>query len=233
MTKISIKNAGDAPRWNLKRTGGNSGRGLYVDLEVLAGNGLRQGALAIVVERPDGEDFVWDGNPDAGLKVTVDNEAANADNQGALRGIDVKAQNWGDELSWMHGGNINARHSGDNLYELQGIGTRVENYATVYTSILGIDVNLSDEDKGGSHTLHGIRVRNTDQSAQAAADAAFLISHTSTNGFAALIEAAAAAGDGFVASVATPNGNTTHALIVEIAGTIYYLPVYAAVGFGG
>ncbi len=236
MTVIdSIRPIGKAPRWNIKRQGGDSGRGLYIDLEVLAGAGMRQGALAVISERASGSDFVWEGNPDTALKIGVTNEADNADNEGAVRGIDSTATNDGAQLSWVHGAQLNARNrSGARAYQLQGIATRVENYGTLVTSVLGADINLSDESNAGSaHTVHGLRIRNTDQSAQPAADAALLISHTSTNGFAALIEAAAAAGDGFVASAATPTGNAAFAMIVEVNGTLYYLPAYAAVGFGG
>ena len=230
-----IKPIGDAPRWNIARVGGDSGRGIRLELTVLAGGGFRQGAHSISMERAVGQDHVWDGNPDAGLKIGATNRAANASSEGAVRGLDISARNRGDNLAWAHGGNINARNdSGSSIDELQGIGTRIENYGALATSIIGIDVNLSDESNaGGAHTVHGIRIRNTDQSAQPVVDAALLISHTSTNGFDALIEAAAAAGDGFVVSTATPSGAATHAMIVEINGTKGYIPVYAAVGFGG
>ena len=110
---------------------------------------------------------------------------------------------------------------------------RVENYGQVDTDIVGLDINLSDEADTGGHTKHGLLIRNTDQSAQAAADAAIKVSHTSTNGFDAFAELATNSGDGAVASTTTPTGAATEALIVKIGANLRYIPCYAAVGFGG
>ncbi len=226
----------DTGHFFAKRTsaGGDSPKGMHIDVDVLAGNGLRQGGLQISMDRASGEDVTWDGNPDAGLKIQVNNRAVNVSGEGATRGIDIIARNRGTYQAWVHGGNINARNdSGATTDDIQGIGTRVENYGVISTSLLGVDVNLSDESNAGrSHTIHGIRIRNTDQSAQPVVDAAILLSHTSTNGFEAFLEAAAAAGDGFVASAVSPTGNTVHALIVKVNGTLAYIPAYSTSNFG-
>lgn len=216
------------------QAGGDSPRAMYVDVDVLAGNGYRQGAINIAVDRALGEDVVWDGNPDTAIKIAVNNRAANAANEGAVRGIDVSARNRGADASWANGGSINARNdSGSTIYQLIGIQTRLENYGTCETELIGLDVNLSCENDTGAPTKTGIVIRNTDQSAQGAVDEAVKISHTSTNGFDAFLTAAGATGDGMVASAATPTGNAASALIVRHQTTLLYIPCYAAVGFGG
>jgi len=227
---------GSAPDYQFADAGGDSPKGLIVEQEVLSGTkAFRQGAFNLQINRAAGEaDSAWDGNPDCALKLGATNRATgNAAGDGAVRGIDVTARNRGTNINWVNGASLNARNdSGKQASSLTGVSIRAENYGNVADSIVGLDVNLSDENANvDPHTTTGILVRNTDQSGMPAADSALKVSHTSTNGFDAMLEADAAAGDGVVASVATPGGNTTHALMVKIAGTVYYVPVYAAVSF--
>jgi hypothetical protein len=148
--------------------------------------------------------------------------------------MSVQGRNSGTNISWILGLNLNGRNdSGKTADQIHGIDVRCENYGNVNTEIVGIDVNLSDENDGGVHTKYGVRVRNTDQSAQGAADAALHVSHTSTNGFSAFAHLATNSGDGAVASTTTPSGAATEALIVKIGSNLRYIPCYAAVGFGG
>lgn len=226
---------GSAPHYQFADAGGDGVRGLYVEQEVLSGTkAFRQGAFALYLDRgADEADATWDGNPDCAFKLGATNRATgNSSAEGAVRGADINARNRGLHINWVNAANMNARNdSGGTASSLTGLMIQAENYGTVNDSIVGLDVNLSDENDTGSHTLRGILVRNTDQSAQTAADSALAVSHTSTNGFDAMLEAVAATGDGVVASVNSPSGNTTHALMIKIAGTVYYVPVYAAVSF--
>lgn len=234
---------GDIPvKESYSLAGGDSPIGHTILMEALtaAGTGgtgaFRQGALNVQMNRAaDQADTAWDGNPDTAFKVITTNRATgNADGAGAARGIDVQARNRGTNINWVNAANFNARNdSGKIAKSLWGLMIRIENYGQVDTDLVGLDINMSDEADTGGHTKHGLLIRNTDQSAQAACDAAIKVSHTSTNGFNAFAELATNAGDGAVASVATPTGNTTEALIVKIGANTRYIPIYAAVGFGG
>jgi hypothetical protein len=222
-------------QFGFEKAGGDSSRGVYITFDALAGTkAVRQGALSVALGRDDGqEDTTWDGNPDTAVNISARVYASNEASEGAVRGLQVAGRNSGSNINWILGANISSRNdSGKQAVSLHGMDIRVENYGNVGTDVVGLDVNLSDENSNvDPHTKHGILIRNTDQSGMGAADAAIKVSHTSTNGFTSLIEAAAASGDGFVASVATPAGNTTHAMIVTINGTEYYIPVYADVTF--
>lgn len=224
------------PRENYSRAGGDSPRGRYIVVEALSGTGaFRQGALSVSLNRAAAEaDSTWDGNPDTAVNVSATNRATgNTSAEGALRGLQVNARNRGTNINWILGGNIGSRNdSGGIATQVHGLDVRVENYGTLDTEIVGIDVNLSCESDTGSPLKYGVRVRNTDQSAQGAADAALHVSHTSTNGFAAFAHLATATGDGAVASVDTPDTTTTEALIVKIAGNLRYIPCYANATFG-
>lgn len=226
---------GNSPEYSFADAGGDSPVGFKITQEVLTGTGaFRQGALAVTLNRAAGEaDTTWDGNPDTAVNISATNRATgNAADEHALRGLQVMARNRGTEINWILGANIGSRNdSGKSAVKVTGIDVRVENYGTLDTEIVGIDVNLSCESDTGSPSKYGIRVRNTDQSAQGAVNAALQISHTSTNGFTAVIEAAAATGDGFVASVNTPAGDTTHAMIVKTSSGLAYIPCYAASTF--
>ncbi len=234
MGKIIVR---ETQRYNFRGPGGDGARAFYLDLEAESGvKAFRQGAMSVNFERPAAEaDATWDGNPDtAGLFQATNRATGNTASEGALRGIQVMARNRGTNINWILGQNLGSRNdSGGIAVQVKGMDIRAENYGTLSGELVGLDVNLSDESAANSHARFGIRIRNTDQSSQSAADAAMDISHTSDNGFECLVEANAATGDGFVASTATPSGAATHALIVRIAGTLGYVPVYAAVGFGG
>jgi hypothetical protein len=226
---------GSAPDYQFADAGGDSPVGFKVTQEVLSGTAaFRQGALSVTINRAAAEaDTAWDGNPDCGLKLAATNRATgNAVNEGAVRGIDVSARNRGTNINWVNSAHFGSRNdSGMTAASITGLSLRIENYGDIADSIVGLDVNLSDENDGGTHTKHGILIRNTDLSAQTAVDAAIKISHTSTNGFTALIEAAAATGDGFVASTSTPASAATHAMIVKTSSGLAYIPCYAAATF--
>jgi hypothetical protein len=220
-----------------KIPGSDSAMTLKVDAQPLIGvKAFRQGALNVALTRAAGEaDTTWDGNPDTGVNVIArTNATGNVASQGAIRGMSVQGRNSGTNISWILALNLNGRNdSGKTADQIHGMDVRCENYGNVNTEIVGIDVNLSDENDGGVHTKYGVRVRNTDQSAQGAADAALHVSHTSTNGFSAFAHLATNSGDGAVASTTTPSGAATEALIVKIGSNLRYIPCYAAVGFGG
>ena len=227
-----------APEYRFADAGGDRPSGLRILQEVLAGTGaFRQGAFNLQLNRAAAQaDTTWDGNPDCGLKLIATNQATgNVASEGAIRGADIQARNRGTNINWVNAMNLNARNdSGKQAVSLWGLMIRVENYGNVGTDIVGIDVNLSDENANvDPHTTHGILIRNTDQSGMPAADAAIKVSHTSTNGFDAFAELATNSGDGAVASTTTPTGAATEALIVKIGANLRYIPCYAAVGFGG
>ena len=69
-----------------------------------------------------------------------------------------------------------------------GIQTRLENYGTLETEAVGIDVNMSIENDTGSPVKDGIRVRNTDASGMTACNSVLSVSNTSTNGFTHLFD---------------------------------------------
>lgn len=169
--------------------GGDSVLGNQTAIAVLAGAGARQGASNIQISRAIGQDFTWDGNPDCGIKVIARNYAANASDEGAERGIDIQARNSGTDISWCNAANFNARNdSGSSASQLQGILIRVENYGTLNTEAVGLDVNMSIENDTGSPVKDAIRVRNTDASGMTACNAVMSISNTSTNGFTNLFD---------------------------------------------
>ena len=226
------------PEYNFADAGGDNPSGFRILQEVKSGTGaFRQGALNLQLNRAAGEaDTTWDGNPDCALKIIATNRATgNVASEGAIRGIDAQARNRGTNINWVNAANLNARNdSGMQAVSLWGLMIRVENYGNVGTDIVGLDINLSDENANvDPHTTHGILVRNTDQSGMPAVDAAIKVSHTSTNGFDAFADLATNSGDGAVASTTTPTGAATEALIVKIGANLRYIPCYAAVGFGG
>ena len=214
--------------------GGDSPKGMLIDVNVLAGNGFRQAGLQIAIDRASGQNFTWDGNPDAGLKILVNNRAANAANEGAVRAIDATARNRGTNVSWVNGGNISARNdSGMTAYQLIGIQTRLENYGTLETEAVGLDVNLSIENDTGAPTKTGILIRNTDLSGMTAVNEAIKISHTSTNGFTNVLNFAGASGDGIASGSLAGSGGADILCDARITivwnGNTYYLAAYDTV----
>lgn len=220
------------PKLTYGGKGGDSVTGWQIVYEAEKGTkAFRQGVLNLQLNRAAGEaDTTWDGNPDCILKLIATNRATgNASGEGAIRAIDAQARNRGTNINWVNAANLNARNdSGMIATSLWGLLIRCENYGTINTDIVGIDVNLSDENDTGTHTKHGILIRNTDQSAQTAADAAIKVSHTSTNGFSHFAELATNDGDGCVGNVVTPSTTTVEALIIKVGANTRYIPIYAA-----
>lgn len=192
-----------------------------------SGKGARQGLLNVQVTRQLGSDFTWDGNPDAGIKVISRNFAANVAGQGAERAIDIQARNSGTFLSLVSGANINVRNDvGKTCVSLSGVDIRVEDYGTITTEAVGLNVNMSVENSTGSPGTYGIRVRNTDGSAQAAIKGVIQVSNTSTNGFDNFLVLDAA--DATTCVAAGGSGDITFSnawlkIKVLIAGNPYYL----------
>jgi hypothetical protein len=196
--------------------GGNTGVGSQFTTVALAGAPVRQGAVNVAMTRPLSNDVVWDGNPDCGLKLSARNYAANATNTGAVRGLDIAARNSGTNTSWVNSVNFGARNdSGKTTYTLTGITTRLENYGTVATEAIGLDVNMSIENDTGTPTKYGIRVRNTDASGMTAVGAVLAVSNSSTNGFNALVDL-----DGTTAGAATTMVSTTGTDATSFSGRI-------------
>ena len=167
--------------------GGNTGSGSQFATVALPGLPVRQGAINVAMTRPLYNDVLWDGNPDTGIKVNARNYAANATNQGSIRGIDIVARNSGTNSSQVDAAAFGARNdSGKVTYSLHGVDVRLENYGTVETECVGVDVNMSIENDTDVPLTFAYRARNTDASGQPAVQAVMSVSHTSTNGFGAL-----------------------------------------------
>lgn len=218
--------------------GSDSARTVLIDSQPEAGvKAFRQGALGVTLTRAAAQaDTTWDGNPDTAVNISArTNATGNVASEGGIRGLQCQARNSGTNLNQVIGMNLSGRNdSGKQAVTIHGMDLRIENYGNVGTEIVGIDVNLSDENANvDPHLTYGIRVRNTDASGMPAADSAFHVSHTSTNGFDAFAHLATNSGDGAVASTTTPSGAATEALIVKIGSNLRYIPCYAAVGFGG
>ena len=212
-------------------TGGDAIDGYSITALPVAGKGVRQGAINISMTRNLAQDFVWDGNPDCGIKMQVYNLAANAANEGAVRGIDIAARNRGTNLSWCNGGSINARNdSGKTCYSLVGIQTRLENYGTLETEAVGFDINMSIENDTGAPIKDAIRVRNTDQSGMSACNSVLAVSNTSTNGFTYLLDLnglTAAAGTLVSTGGTTPSNHVGRLRIVMPDGNPAWIPLYS------
>ena len=209
---------------------GENDRTFHLDLEP-TGPEMRRGAISIDIWRSE-DMATWAGSPDCGIKIQLDCDTDNSDNSGAVRSIDTTARNRGADISWIHGIHAGVRNdSGSNCYELVGFSTRVENYGVMNTQCVGIDVNLSIESDDGAGTKTGILIRNTDQSAQTAADEVFKISHTSTNGFVHLINFAGASGESIESGSLNDSndGNILSDARIKIVwnSTTYYLAAYA------
>ena len=233
MTLHAPERSEDPPVFSESGPGGDSTRAFTINHLCTPGTkAYRQGVLSVALTRTD-KDTTWDGNPDTAVNVSARVTAANTVNEGAVRGLQVQARNSGTNINWVLGQNLNAHNdSGKQAASLHGLDIRIENYGNVADAIVGLDINLSDENSNvDPHTKHGLLIRNTDASGMGAVDAAIKVSHTSTNGFDAFAEFASATGDGVVASTATPAGAATHALIVKVGSDLGYIPVYAASSF--
>ena len=214
----STSTTGDTGAVSFTRSvvGGDTGVGAQFTTNALAGAPVRQGAINVAMTRASGQDVTWDGNPDCGIKIAARNYAANTANNGAARGIDVSARNSGTNISWVNAANFGARNdSGKTAYQLQGVTVRLENYGTLETDAIGLDVNMSIENDTGSPVKYGIRVRNTDASGMGAVDAVIAVSNTSTNGFGALFDL-----DGIAAGADTTLYSTSGTAATTFAGRI-------------
>ena len=206
---------------------GENARTIHLDLEPTAAE-MRRGAIQIEIWRST--DFTWAGSPDVGLKIEANSDAANATG-GAIRSIDTTARNRGASITWVHGIHAGVRNdSGSTCPELVGLSTRVENYGTMATQMIGLDVNFSCESDTGGGSKSGILVRNTDQSAQTAVDEVLKVSHTSTNGFTYFVNFAGASGESVSSGTLTQSGAGDVLCDARIAivwnGTPYYIALY-------
>jgi len=210
---------------------GENDRTLHIDLEP-TGAEMRRGAISIDIWRE--ESFAWAGSPDVCIKTSLDSDAANAAG-GALRSIDTTARNRGTSISWVHGIHAGVRNDvGSTCPELIGLSTRVENYGTMATQMVGLDINMSCESDTGGGAKTCISVRNTDASAQTAVDQVLKVSHTSTNGYDYLVHFNSATGD--TVSAGDLDGSDTNTIkcdariAVLVNATPYYIPLYDTLG---
>jgi len=199
-------------------------------------HGVRQGAVYVGITRPSTNALItgWDGNDDCCLKMLARNYANNLDGAtriGGERALNVAARNSGTNLSWVKTIEVNARNdSGKNVSDINALHVRCENYGNIYSTNIGIDVEMSDENLTQSQVRTGILVRSTDASAQSAVNNVFKVSHTSTNGFTSLFYFNATTGDTTTAGSlkdSTSTDITCDAYVTcSINGTPYYLPLY-------
>jgi hypothetical protein len=217
----------------LSTKGGHSPFGEKWEVSTLSGaGGFRQSALQILVTRDSGQSVTWDGNPDCCIKLIARNNAANASNEGAAQGINIQARNGGTNASWVEAISANVRNdSGKTINTMTGIRIRVEDYGTISTEAVGIDVNMSIE--GAAPLKYGIRIRNTDASGMSAVTAALHISATATNGIGAFVEFDQDDADTCItaggAGTPTAPASQWRQVKILIGTTPYYFPVSASV----
>lgn len=222
-------------QWIESKQGGDTTKMLDMEALPLAGpKAWRQGAIYILMDRTASEPITgaWDGNGDTGLKIQVYNYADNGPSVLGDRAVDLQARNRSTGVSaWVYTAELNARNDGV-TDAINPLHVRAENYGTVNTSILGIDIEMSSENDTSSPDKYALRIRNTDQSGMTAVAAAIDIRHTSTNGFANLFNFAAATGD--TVSVGSLNDSSagdikcTDYITVSYNGSPRYIPLYAA-----
>lgn len=213
--------------------GGDNTKLIDIDAEALAGPAAwRQGAIFILMNRAVGQDFTsaWDGNGDCGLKIQSINRAANAAGRGGVRAIDLQARNRSAAVvAWVYSQELNGRNDGTTDF-LRPFHARAENYGVINTENLGMDVELSDENNSNAHKVYGLRIRNTDQSAQPAVTAAIDIRHTSTNGFTSLFNFNAATGDtvsvGSLKDSSAGDIKCVDRIAVMFNTAVRYIPLY-------
>lgn len=229
-----VKTANNTPQvYVSSQQGGDNTKLIDIDAEALAGPAAwRQGAIFILMNRAVGQDFTsaWDGNGDCGLKIQSVNRAANAAGRGGTRAIDLQARNRsGGVLAWVYSQELNARNDGTTDF-LRPFHARAENYGIINTENLGADIELSDENNSNAHPVYGLRIRNTDQSAQPAVTAAIDIRHTSANGFTSLFNFAGATGDTVSVGSLKGSGGVDIACVDRIAvlynTAVRYIPLY-------
>lgn len=218
---------------SLSSAGGDSAKLLSLEATVLAGTtGWRQGALNITMSRASDQALTaWDGNPDCGLKIQVNNRASNVGGAGGTRAIDVQARN---RLvnTWVNTCEINGRNdSGATTTQLIPVHIRAENYGTVSTEIIGLDIELSSENDTGSPDKCGIRIRNTDLSGMTVVKSAIRMSNTSTNGFGALLDLTgltAANGTIISTSGTVPTTFAGRIRFLDASGNPMWIPYYSS-----
>jgi hypothetical protein len=189
--------------------------------------GARQGVLYIGLDRQTTQAMTgWDGNPDCGLKIAVNNRAANTIARNGVRAFDIQARNRSTN-AWVKTMELNGRNdSGANTVSIEGLHIRLENYGQVDDSITGLHIELSSENDTSSPTKDAILIRNTDQSGMTAVGAVLKVSHTSTNGFTNLLDLATASGD--CAEAYNAAGTGAYSIKCKINNVTTYIHTYDA-----
>jgi hypothetical protein len=155
-----------------------------------ATHGARQGAIYIAMDRAVALTG-WDGNPDCGFKIQVNNRVDCSTN-GGVRAMDAQARAR-ENCGWVKSFELNARvDSGKTVAALCGAHIRAEQYGTVSDQTCGLDIELSPE--GASATVEaGIIIRNSDASTATASTAGIYFGKSGTNaGFDYLLDNSAA-----------------------------------------
>lgn len=156
--------------------------------------GCRGGALFIELDRPTTNILAsWDGNPDTGLKMTINNRANNTTSSGGTRAIDAYARNRGAGHAWVNGMLLNARNdSGCECPEVISAKFQVENYGTIATTAIGVDINMLNEGAVATDET-ALRIRNTNASLATACVSAIQVTKGATNlGFDYVIDTSGA-----------------------------------------
>jgi hypothetical protein len=196
--------------------------------------GARQGAVAIQLDRTSGYAMTaWDGNPDCGLKIAVNNRAANGTSANGVRAFDIQARNRSTN-AWVKTMELNCRNdSGAETVSLYGLHIRCENYGTVGTDIIGLDIEMSSENDTSSPTKDAIVIRNTDASGMTAVGSVIKLSNTSTNGFTNLFDLTGltAANSTLISTSGTEATTFAGRLrILDAAGSAAYINLYSTSG---
>ena len=155
-----------------------------------ATHGARQGVIYISLDRYTALTS-WDGNPDCGFKVQVNNRV-NCLTNGGVRALDILARAR-ENCAWVKTAEINGRvDAGKTISALCPVHVRAEQYGTVSDQTCAMDLEISPE--GPSATVEaGLIIRNSDASTSTAATAAIYCSKSGTNiGFDYLLDNSAA-----------------------------------------
>jgi hypothetical protein len=194
--------------------------GIYVDLEtfLLGGAAQKHYGFMITGDQISGNASTGDSNS-AYFRVSASNYAANDANY-ILRGCNIALTNRsGGTMGRLENFLGVQNKSGGTVPILHGCTVIAENYGTVATLSMAMDIINRDENDTSRTYAGVIRLRNDDRSGQSALDSAIDIdSHASSGGFDLLIEGAGA--------VLTEYDSGTEVAVMSFQGangTTYYL----------
>jgi len=225
-------------------TSGDSSMALQIDAEATSTTaGIRQGAMFISLERTSSYPLAsWDGNPDCGLKMQINNRAANASG-GAVRGLDISARNRdsGGTVTWANGAYIVAENSNGSggVTNLTGAEVHAKNNGVASGDVKVLRVY--DESQSSTGTSYAIEINCTNDSAFTREYCVYINSGASsgwTNGLTFdgnitnpldFADTDGTNGATYSAGHYGTLGNVDGKIQVDIGGNTLYIPCYASI----